>query len=322
MEYWKQVVRAYEDADDLSAASAGHFFSRVYKVEPRADYLPLLAQYYFHERAPRLLRTAEAIHTKKLSAEHILPYLGQTSDRAAKRAALYSEYPMLNVYNMAFMDLLYTWKFQLEESVMKDTYESVITALQEARLSGQYLSAAVVQQDSSYAVNTAILSRHFGVADFVDDLYTLIQNVYFAGDTLKSGLSDSDMQSCYYTLTHAIIASSLFYEQFVDGPQWIIDFFLNNIEGHKDRLTVDIIAEVLLSLRLTNNVLGNENMYESLMQELYAARPVSDLEDRELLNRREHSYCLMVLLDHEFEQFSQRLQFSDDLIQKYSKGIL
>jgi len=126
-----------------------------------------------------------------------------------------------------------------------------------------------------------------------------------------SKISKEEYQSFVYSMTHIIIADSKYYQRFVSGHKWIIDYFVNNIEMIVNRTTLDILAEVGLCLRLCRQDKKYVRLIESIKKQLVAKIKWQKLAtDTEYLHKREHTNSILIMLLADNKKFNAPYKLS------------
>lgn len=314
-----QIIEAYErNMFHLPLYKNGHFWQRAYAVTGDKKYKNILAYFFFIAMPSRLqyfLSCFEKGRYKLKRNPKIKPKKYKNL-RALRRLEFYKKNPRNSFYNAVLVDTFMVQKYGLHKTVFKKEFNKIITFIKKEDFRNLYINEDAVRYDSSFTMNSVYYLHDLGIATLKSELASLIREMYMDKEMfLKDDIDDAEYVSLIYSLTHIILADSRYYTRYVRGHQWIIDFFMNNIDEIIKRTKLDVIAEVGLCFKLCKKEQANKKEYEKIINYIVKQVNVKKLaNDPEFLEEKEHSYSVIMLLMYNNKRFYNGPDLSKHLI--------
>lgn len=292
----KEVVAVYERLIPiLSLEKTAHFFGRVMNSSGEKKYTHLLANHFFVNKLPALVRGLHSLRNKTYAEVRGSLSVG-SSRRKRLRRELYARLPRLHFYDEVLNDLFFLKKYGLHRT-FNGPFTEIITRLQKENLASVYRDEDVIRYDNSFTFNSAFYSADLGIKKFEPEVHRAFRAIYFdSAGHLKAPLADDEFRSVIYSMTHIIIAHSRFYNRSVRGFNWILDFFVHSADEIINRTTTDILAEVALCFKLCQQENAHRKevqKFRSILQKKLEAIPE---QSTELLIKHEHQNSILFLV--------------------------
>jgi hypothetical protein len=299
---YQEILNTYtKNATLLSPEKEFHFFLRAHKASGDSRYLEILSRGIKKNKLPRLEKDLFNIANPLFISE--IPTdskkgPGINKERNRRRKLLYTKYPLLSPFHDLTNTLFFFKKLSLD-TIYPDLFRAGIDSLKKnTGITSVLMSEEGILIDSSYGANTLFHLRFLGIADSTQDYLILTKKAFTEGFyTNPKVLSDEDLYSAFYTLTHIVIAASDFYRQTPhEDFSWIFEYFEKHCSLALEKLSLDILFEIALCYRIMN---FQERFFTSYQQYLSYAETnfVLDAEaPLEYLEKKEHTASIALLL--------------------------
>lgn len=253
----QHIIQQYErNVFYLPQKELGHFFQRAYCATGDKKYERVIAQYFCITKMPLLARHRAALCLYRDTQQVPAPTPAPTHNpRQRARAAMYERYPSVAFFNDVLQELFLVSLTKLHHTHCQKTFADIVNVLRTVDFDAVYNDAEKILVGSSFVINSVFYLSELGLdaTGLKDKAVRIVRNHYFDARHTPTPPSDVwEYQSMIYSLTHIIIAQSNYYERSVDDHMWIIDFFNDAIDDIIAKTTFDIIAEVGLCIKLTN----------------------------------------------------------------------
>lgn len=302
----QQILEAYEkNVFYLPLNRAGHFFERAYKVSGNKKYSNIIA---YHLKINKIEKIKKSLQLLKSGQYKIRASIKnpEGSERQKRRIALYNKNPQIDFFNTLLIDIHFCKMFGLDKTVLKNEFSEIINLLKKIDFRNLYLREDVIKYVSSYAFNSAFILRHFDVDNISDEMVKMLRKSYWGnGQTHMEKLPDYEYSSLIYSLTHIIIADSGYYERFVNGYDWIIDFFAENIKDIIPRVTLDIVSEIGLCIKLCRKEKTHEREYNSIKKYILSKYSINVFNNKDYIIKEEHTNSILMLLFWDIKSFKK-----------------
>lgn len=291
-----------EGLDTLPLSLQRHYAQRLYRVTGDERFLPYQQRHAQQligslDRDVRglLLQTDYAFQRDRILSEA----RSMRTQRQRQRAALFEAYPGIAFATDLVFRMVQLEYYGLLDAAMGDDAEVVYQALADADFGSFLLSETAMRHYAAQAANQVWFLYQLGVADLRDPFMQRFQEVYPpSGDAY---LSRAEWHNKIYGMTHIVIAASRYYQDTLptDSFAWITDYFIEQLPLLLDTATEDILAEVGISLALTNQL--SHPAVESIRQALITAydaeaRMIPSPSGSTDFARGEHRNVLAVML--------------------------
>lgn len=303
-----QIIHTFENKFlSLPVRNQSHWSVRRYRMTGSEEYIQPVAM-GFQYRTLKFLPILHRIQNKDFIREvsqKMIEHCDPSTPRKAKRLDTYKKYPkllfLLNLIEYLFFAKSYCME---QDGSFLSFFEQGIKYLQDLELEKEYLNTDLCLSNPSALANTTYYLKYLGVCDNEDKVHELMRDVW----SRKNVKEDKEYHLKIYGMTHLVIASSFYYQDYVSIPnkhEWVLNFFNQNGEEIISRTTLDILAEVGVSFKLCKN--------ESVLVEQIKQKLVESF-DKSLgmvpwgnkgadLGKAEHRNILTLLLLEEFNQF-------------------
>lgn len=240
----------------------GHYGIRLYRISGQPKYLPAaLYDYYvvsdrFHQMKYRL---TEESYVKERSKE--LTDALSTGTRGKARRKAIESFPEFIFY----ADELLRYASRLDEFGV-EIPKPYLDALKAYDFLPGLTDKAMIRAWAAQLANYVYWLKQLGIADHSQAYKEAFQKAY--PDSEDNELSRWHFRNKLYGLTHFVFAASHYYQHHVSEQEfgWILDYFADNEKRIFKQGTDDIIAEVGLSFRLTQQ--GEHPLVDKTIQHL------------------------------------------------------
>jgi len=282
---------------NLSLGSSGHYFARHHAVYNSPKYQNVVAwnvYIRYYARFDKMLQTF--INNQESKTE----YKGDKPKKKRKllRYKFYIQNPKAMFYDRFLNGWFHLVKFGLLNKFSEELLKKAVSKLKKINFEKIYCTEEAIKYDSSYLFNAVLFLKHLNIdRTIAGKCEKMLEKMYLGSKANLDKLPKEEYQSFVYSLTHIIIADSKYYQRFVSGHQWIIKYFINNIQTIISRTTPDIVSEVGLCLRLCRQDKKYERLMSETKKQLVSKIKWNKLEtDPEYLHKREHTNSILIML--------------------------
>ena len=158
------------------------------------------------------------------------------------------------------------------------------------------------------------------ICDLTEKAICILKNIYFNKDlSIKRNISKNEIISMLYSLTHLIIADTLYYERYCNKYGWVTDFFAKNLDFIIKNSTEDVLTEVGLCFKFCRK----ENLYKKefrkIKRHILLKFSILKLRKAQYIIKNEHTNSLIMLLFAENEEIFKGPDLSrNKMMQKIS----
>lgn len=292
----------YSHLDDLPAKERIHFVRRAYRVSGDAELAIYIKKNTVDKTIPSIKKYSLLLEdilsgSKEYPQVKFNGVLHSSNKRAIKRREALQANPEIQFYRRHLMNLFQAKLMRLDSSLLLNEWGGYIGQLRQIDFEKFFVNEVAVTAISSFAVNCATFISKIEVdSHFADRFVEFVKSYYFDNDfNVRSKLTKSEFRTLVYNLTHIIIADSSFYQDNVSKNLWINKFFANNIDQILEKCNLDIIAEVGLCFKLTNQ----QELYNVAVTKIndYVLETFDDsMLSAEVIAKKEHTNCVIMLL--------------------------
>lgn len=263
-----RILKTYEqNMSLLSPYKQGHWMLRLYRTSGDLRFFPVLRTY------ARLLQENFRIHIANLAT----PGYAQTqSERklelppAPAPKKLYRVRALKKWGEMAFANRLLYLAFQIKSfglhlGTSAPDFLKAVEYFRTLPFRDYVLDPQVILYDASHTTNAVFYLKYLGLGD-LEEVYVQQFRKVFA--TPDEALDTIQYSNKIYGMTHIIIGASYFYQRPVPADQyaWILDYFIENIDKIKTRVSPDALAEILVCFRIAR--LQNDKVFQTVRETL------------------------------------------------------
>ncbi len=132
-------------------------------------------------------------------------------------------------------------------------HEQAMKTLKQYDMKSAFTDPKMIEAWAAQLVNYVYWQKQLGISDYSKEYKAAFQATY--PDSQDVDLSKRQYRNKLYGLTHFVLASSGYYQRYVDlkDYQWILDYFENNIDRILKDATEDIITEVGIVFQITGS---------------------------------------------------------------------
>jgi hypothetical protein len=201
---------------------------------------------------PKMLNSLDAATSDEkcnIYANRVLKAYKITSPRRQRRASYYNKHPEVITYALSVLYLFVIKSLGLDTNVLyKDKFEEALKYLSTKNIYKLFLDKELIKADPSECANIIYNAYYLGLFDKRNDLLN-IYNEYWV--SLKPN-DNYEWLDKIYALTHIIIATSNYYQNFVNYADYktILNYFEKDIENIARNVNVDSLGEVGLCFKL------------------------------------------------------------------------
>lgn len=295
-DFSQKIINAYEkNIKHLPADKAAHFFSRAFKVSRLKKHENILAESFFKIKTLNIKKSLGAIKSGKFEYS---PPAEIKSERQGERVCLYIKNPKLFFFDELLNDLFFIHKYNLEGIFLKKELREIYCFLKKQDFEKLYLKKENILKDNSYTINAIFYLKHLEICDFSEKALQIIKDLYFNEKMeLDKKLEQYEFKSFIYSLTHIVIADSKYYSRNVKGYNWIVGYFINNLDFIMKNVTLDILAEVGLCIKIAQK----EKQYSKEMIRIkkyikkeFVLKKI--LREKNYLIKKEHTASIITML--------------------------
>lgn len=249
----------------LTPVKQGHWTLRIFRTSGELRFYPILRTYV------RLLQEQFRLHIAKMNnpvyveAENSRR-LEIPPDVSPKK--LYRLRALKKWENMAFAKRLLFLAFQIKsfgfhQGSSAADFIKAVNYFRTLPFKDYVLDPQVILYDAAHTTNTVFYLKFLGLGDMEE---TYIQQFRKVFSTPDEALTAIEFSNKIYGMTHIIIGASFFYQRpvAVDQYAWILDYFLNNIDMIKKRVSPDALAEIAVCFKIAR--LKNEPLFQAVHQ--------------------------------------------------------
>ncbi|MEK7494459.1 MAG: DUF3541 domain-containing protein [Patescibacteria group bacterium] len=299
-EQYQNILETYSRAtSDLSKDKLGHFFERAYFASGNVAYTSLIFDAFQKSRLQKLKNAL--LNWNNPEYVYIPTFKKNTSSpntkRNNKRKEWYQTYPKLPLLHDITNGAFFLKKFHLTQT-FRDIYsESKETLTDLMKESERLYSREGILIDSSYSANTLFHLRSLGIVDYTSLYLTAFQEILVTDYANPATLSQEDLYSVFYTLTHIIIAASDFYDRVpAEGFSWIFSYFELHQAIAEKNLSLDILTEVALCYKICGHQVDQNSIYQKYFTHVLHTFALVSKEDTSYLEKTEHTASIALLL--------------------------
>jgi hypothetical protein len=309
----ERIVEIYEKKVwDLSLGILGHFFARYFAVSGKTKYQNIIAwniQRKYYSQIEKLLWQFKTKNFKRVDIDAAIT----KKPRKKRRELFYRHNPEVRFYENFLLAWFYVNKYNLQEKFPAKFRKEVQGTLKKINFRKAYDNDEAIISDSSYLFNSVIFLKHLGIDLKLAGLCEQrLYDLYIGGRRDLKSIPQPEYQSFVYSMTHIIIADSRYYECFVSGHKWIIDYFVNNLDEIVKRTTPDILAEVGFCLRLCKQDKKYPELINKIKKTLQKQIDWERLEkDIDYLRKKEHTNSILVMLYSNNDKFYRPADLSN-----------
>jgi hypothetical protein len=247
-----KIKNTYENPSvNLNPKYALHWYIRRFRISGEKKYTKLISQ-NMNKMLPKMLNSLDAATSDEkcnIYANHVLKAYKITSPRRQRRASYYSKHPEVITYALSVLYLFVIKSLGLDTNVLyKDKFEEALKYLSTKNIYKLFLDKELIKADPSECANIIYNAYYLGLFDKRNDLLN-IYNEYWV--SLKPN-DNYEWLDKIYALTHIIIATSNYYQNFVNYADYktILNYFEKDIENIARNVNVDSLGEVGLCFKL------------------------------------------------------------------------
>ncbi|RCV87205.1 DUF3541 domain-containing protein [Billgrantia montanilacus] len=247
------IQSVYEAAlPELSMSKQRHYAQRLYRITGEPRYREIA-----HAHGRRLVLQisddieglADPSHAAARSRQIVEDYPQRTAKQRARKAML-AEWGEIPFARQLLFRLVQADYYGLLDTSAMDGHERALDYLAGVAWEQFLTDADVMGIYAAQVANQVHFLHQLGIADLREEVVAAFRRQYPDGSV--AGLSEAEYHNKLYGMTHFVIASSRYYQRWVD-PQdyaWILESFAEDIDRILASATEDIQAEVALSFLL------------------------------------------------------------------------
>lgn len=314
----KNLLDLYEKhVFELPIGILGHFFARYYSVTGDDKHKKTMALNIFVKYYSKFERSSkEFLKNDSFGKKSKGPT--PKTERKKARFDFYQKNVKARFLDDFLLMLFYINKHGLEKNISQKDYNRVLSKLSKFEFDSLYNNDDAIRADSSYLFNSVFFLKHLGIDSKISkDCEKRLKAMYLDSKIDLAKISDDEYKSFVYSMTHIIIADSKFYERFVSGHKWIINYFVNNLPTIVKRTTPDIVAEVGFCLRLCREDKNHRDFMKRVKDFSLRSMKWGLLrKDIEFLRWKEHTNSILIMLFAKNKKFYKPLNFSNNKLFK------
>lgn len=287
--------------DSFPSRERIHFARRAYRLTGEEVYAKTIQNWAVSHTIPAIRKT-DKILSSVLKGEADYPAvnfpLDASNPRVIKRNKALNRNHALQFYRRYLMNLFQAKIMELDKTLLRSEWPGIVGKLTSIDFDEILINESAVKDVSSFAVNTAFFVSYLEVdKNFFNKFVSFCNNLYFdKNKKVYAQLGRDDYVTFVYNLTHIVIAASKFYQDEVDGFDWIFDYFSNNVDKIVTFCGLDAVAEVGLCFKLSKRKKDYSKSISYI--ERYV---VSKYDDKRMLRDsglvgKEHTNCVIMLL--------------------------
>ncbi len=293
----------YEDRlSELPLSLQRHYAQRLYRMTGDEVFLPY-NHYYAQQLITTLRRDLDYLaEDPDYLLQHDLALLQARSLRTVRqrqRVELLQAHPGMTFATDLVFRMIQLDYYGLLDSALGERSEQGFELLAPLPFEAFVLSEEAVRHYAAQAANLVWFLQQLGVTDLREPFLARFQSIYpHDRDNL---LSPQEYHNKIYGMTHIVIAASRYYQDTLpsDTFPWITDYFIDQLPRLLETATEDILAEVGISLALTDHI--DHPAIGQLRQALTAAydsdaRMIPSPQGSTDFARGEHRNVLAVML--------------------------
>lgn len=299
----KKIIDNYEkNIKNLSIYQTGHFFTRAFKITGNKQYEDRLCRFMLSYE-PNIIsdffsRIRKEEIQYKAPKEKLLSSL-----RIKERYLFYEKNPRTKLYLDVLQYLIYVDKFNLWDFILKKEKNRFIEILRRESFIKLFLNDEAIKTNGSYIFNSLSVLKKIEICDLTEKAVCILKKIYFNEDlSIKRNISKNEIISMLYSLTHLIIADTLYYERYCNKYGWVTDFFAKNLDFIIKNSTEDVLAEVGLCFKFCRK----ENLYKKefrkIKRHILIKFSTLKLRKAQYIIKNEHTNSLIMLLFAENEE--------------------
>lgn len=241
--------------------------------------------------------------------------------RIRERYLYYQRNPKVKLYLDVLQYLIYVDKFNLWKLFISGKKKALLDVFKREDFEKLFLNKEAIRTNGSYIFNSLAVLNSLEICDLTEKAVAILKDIYLDEKFLiKKNLSVDDLISLLYSLTHIIIADTLYYEKYCRKYDWIIDFFSKNLEVVIKNSTNDLLAEIGTCFKLCKKENKFNKEFLKIKKLVYSNFSLKKISDEKMIIAREHTNSIICLL------FSDNLKFfsgpdlsKNEIIQKWAK---
>ena len=299
--HYQKILNTYtKNATLISPEKEFHFFLRAYKASGNSRYREVLSRGIKENKLPRLKKEIVAIaNSSSLKKPEISPKRpGINNERNRRRQLLYSKYPLLPLFHDLTNSLFFFQKLGLDQAFPELFNQGIAHLKNHLSIAPLLLTEETFLIDSSYGANTLFHLRFLGVVDVTKEYLVLAKKTFVEGFyATPEILSDEDLYSAFYTLTHIVIAASDFYRQTPhENFSWIFEYLEKHRSLALEKLSLDIQFEIALCFKIMNFQDRFSIAYQEYLTHIQTVFFLDTQAPLEYLEKKEHTASIALLL--------------------------
>lgn len=300
----KKIIDAYErNIKKLSVYQTGHFFTRAFKITGNERYGDILFQFMLVYEKGILSDFLSKI--KKGNFEYKAPEEKlSVNQRIRKRYLFYEKKPKVKLYLDVLQYLIYVDKFNLYDFLLEDKKSEFIEILKKEDFAELFITKEAMETNGSYIFNSLAILKKIGVCDLTGKAIEVLKDTYFNKDlAIRKNITKDEAVSMLYSLTHIVIADTLYYEKYCNKYGWLIDFFAKNIDFVMKNSTDDVLTEVGLCFKLCRKEDIYQKEFKKIKKKVLSKLSLLKLKNKSYIAKKEHTVSLMLLLFAQNKEF-------------------
>lgn len=285
-----------------------HFIRRAYRATGDESFARMIKQRAFLFTIPAIVEKQKVLSSvvNDAGSYPAVRFKKSKNSRLQRRNEFLEARPEVQFYRRYLMDLFQAKLLNLDKSLLSQEWAGYIDDLKKVDFESIYLDEDVISNVSSFAVNSVFFLSHLGVCHSLKkEFLNYIRGMYFEDGVVRDGLSNDEFVSLVYSLTHVVIADSKFYQRWVDGYDWIAEFFSNNLDDILSKCSIDVIAEVGVCYKLLSKGVGHESDVLRIKEHILRKYDVDKYLSGKWLGLREHTNCILMLMFKDIKQWCE-----------------
>ena len=306
----KNICSTFEDnLDCFPARKRFHWSVRRYRITGDVKYISKIEE-SFRKLSGDIFSNASIFSNPQHYGSEALEKLdklvkvsGEVKKRKERKHAFYRKNPEIYFWKKSFLNMFLVKSFSLDKDVDFEEYFKLgIEALKKRDWEKVIFETNYIDSDPSEAVNLVFYLKFLGIADFEEKILQLYLRKIKAG--VVNGVTL--WKDLVYGLTHIIIASSFYYQRFVEKEKYsfILDFFGENIKDIIKFTSPDVVAEVGICFLLAKDkrVKTLDLIKEYIVSKFDEEISYIPVEIENSIERAEHRNIIAVMLLSEWNE--------------------
>lgn len=306
-----------------------HFALRLYRVSGEKKYMHTIA-FAFLLRKDEFIQQVGNLdspgYVEEVSKEMLSRRKDQT-ERQFKRKKMFKKHREFLFYTRFLYTVYQIKDYDMHRGQLSSYYRKALSCLSNVNFESFILDADVIKLYAPHLVNYVYWLKELEIIDIEEEFKKTFVEVFMNND--DDNFSQIEYENKIYGLTHFIIASSNYYQNYVSAEKfdWILHYFEEHIKEILAHGNPDIVAEIGLCFKLCGK--KNHpvvNLAKAYILEAFDPKLgyIPSKTDKDNLNILEHRNSVAYLLLFDFDKLYPGPNLSEyphfDYLQNLEEG--